>query len=281
MNDVDIFYNSLINPNNDYYSESSFSKVRLYHGSDTKYKVLKPIGLDLGNTFNKPGWSIFAFKTYDEALNWALYAALQTTIHALRDNDKTFRRETANFPNRVAEFNIINGSAVVDQILIPPLFKALKGRCFKAIVYTIDVDRKYVSIGNDSSLNEYTIRTTVVPTKTDEYYIDETNFAEFYRVTSSYGISHVLNNNKSGYGNRGFLSIFMNRDFVYHGYQEMNPTATKLYNAIENKKLKPGDDVLEFCERNNININKISLIDRLMMQHLVKSKLDVWGADTY
>lgn len=279
MNDVDAFYNSLIKPDIDYFSESSFGKIRLYHGADSKYKILKPLGLDLGNTFTKPGWSVFAFKTYDEALNWAVYCSLGTTVNALREVDKTFKRETDNLPSHIAEFDARSGIAVVDQAIIPPLFKALKGRYFKSFVYTLDVDRKYVSIGNDSSINEYTIRSSVVPTKVDEYDIDETNFAEFYQVVSSYTMDKVLTNNKNAYGNRGFLSIFMNRDFVYHAYQSSNPTASKLYEAIRTKKLKPGDDILEFCEKYGINLAKVSFIDRLMMSHLIKSKLDVWGAD--
>ena len=59
-------------------------KIRLYHGSASKFKIIKPTAIDLGNTFSEPGWSIFTFKDYDKAYNWAVYMALEYFISKMK-----------------------------------------------------------------------------------------------------------------------------------------------------------------------------------------------------
>ncbi len=36
-----------------------------YHGSDKKIEIFNPYAFDLGNTFQKFGWSTFCFKNYN------------------------------------------------------------------------------------------------------------------------------------------------------------------------------------------------------------------------
>ena len=253
-------------------------KIRLYHGSPAKYKILKPTAIDLGNTFSEPGWSLFAFKDYDKAYNWAAFMALKYFIFDMEKKDIKFSKESKKIPeSHLINYDITEYKAVINQTIVPALFKLLENHVIYFYVYTMDVDRKYVSIGNDSSLDEYSVRTDVVPSSIDRIKITKENFADIFTVVSEDKICKIFTDAKNGYGKRGFLSLFMNRDFVYHSYQSSSGSMEKLYNAIDQKKLKPGDNIMEFCEKNGISINKISLMDRLMMQHLVNSKLDVWG----
>ena len=255
-------------------------KIRLYHGSSLKYKILKPTAIDLGNTFSEPGWSIFTFKDYDKAYNWAASGALQSFIHIMKKKDKEFSKATSKlYWNHLVTYDAVESRAVVNQLIIPALFKLFDKYLLHFYVYTIDVDRKYVSIGNDSSLDEYSVRTDVIPSSIDKIDITKENFADIFTIVTDDKFSKILTDNKNAYGKRGFLSLFMNRDFVYHCYQSTNEAIGKLYTAVHQKKLKPGDNIMEFCEKNGIDIHKISLVDRLMMQHLVNSKLDVYSSD--
>ena len=255
-------------------------KIRLYHGSASKFKIIKPTAIDLGNTFSEPGWSIFTFKDYDKAYNWAASGALQSFIHIMKKKDKEFSKATSKlYWNHLVAYDAVESRAVVNQLIIPALFKLFDKYLLHFYVYTIDVDRKYVSIGNDSSLDEYSVRTDVVPSSIDKIDITKENFADIFTIVTDDKFSKILTDNKNAYGKRGFLSLFMNRDFVYHCYQSTNDAIGKLYTAVHQKKLKPGDNIMEFCEKNGIDIHKISLVDRLMMQHLVNSKLDVYSSD--
>ena len=279
MNEVDIFCNSILDPNIDYFSESlGLGKVRLYHGSDEKLKMLKPIGLDLGNTFNKPGWSIFTFKNYDYAATWAAYVSLKKGMRYLYSTDRQFKRDIDKYFDTYmpVAYDTSTNEAVLCQDIIPALFKSMNGLVKYYYVYTMDVDRKYVSIGNDSTLDEYTVRTEVIPTKIDKYAICKENISDIFKIVSYEEYNNSLSRNANSFMRRGFLSLFMNRDFEWYGYHaSSNNDIRILYQAITDKKLKPGMDIEEWCYNRGIDLPKISIIDRLSMQHLVNKKLGV------
>ena len=58
-----------------------YSKVKtgdtLYHVSNKKYRILSPIGIDLGNALDKPGWSLYTWNSLDLAKSMCLIRALK------------------------------------------------------------------------------------------------------------------------------------------------------------------------------------------------------------
>ena len=43
-----------------------------YHGSDKKIELFNPYAFDLGNSFQKFGWSTFCFKDYEYTKNYEI-----------------------------------------------------------------------------------------------------------------------------------------------------------------------------------------------------------------
>ena len=137
--------------------------------------------------------------------------ALEYFISKMKEKSKEFANEAKKiYGNHLVAYDIIESKAVVNQLIIPALLKLFDNYAIEAYVYTLDVDRKYVSIGNDSSLDEYSVRTDVVPSSIDRIKITKENFADIFTIVSDDRFSKILTNNKNGYGNRGFLSLFMN-----------------------------------------------------------------------
>ena len=63
-----------------------FPTVTLYHGSGKKYEMLQPVSLDLGNAFQKPGWSVFCWDNYKAAHSWSIMRGIGLTLATLKQN---------------------------------------------------------------------------------------------------------------------------------------------------------------------------------------------------
>ena len=58
-----------------------------YHGSDKVIKVFNPYSFDLGNSFQKFGWSTFCFKDYNYTMGFTIMRCIQRYYDGVKTNE--------------------------------------------------------------------------------------------------------------------------------------------------------------------------------------------------
>lgn len=250
-------------------NESIIKKKELFHGSNLDLPYLAASGIDFGNTFNKPGWSLFCWGVKEHAINWAGFTFFDRLT---RDSlNKEFNEYCKDENNEVGYSHIWywpDDTFLVNKGLALYLLEKCKEKDIPRYiyVYTIDGTKYDVSIGNDSEHAEYTIRSK-----------DKIKYKskEKFEITESFCSSHgwladnsVIRQHKNkmniqasrakGQFKRGFLSVFMNHDFLYQD----RALVKRLYRDIKNGELKPGDDVEKYMKENNLKFDNITLFKR-------------------
>ena len=239
------------------------TKVTLYHGSDTLYKTLEPVALDLGNTFQKPGWSLFCFKEKDIAINWAIMRALCQLLREMK-------RKNAPI-DKFDDFFIWNGSScklVINGGNMDKLSQYMTSVPTKGYVYTVNVKASSISFGNDAGHPEYTVRENhIKPTKIDKIMLTKSNITKYCDILDESQYINFKDNIKSQWNwmSRGLLSLLLTNDWSYNVmYNKEN--IKRIRSDISNGILKPGDDIEMYLHKNNLTISHISPFQRVKMQ---------------
>ena len=241
--------------------------ITLYHGSEHLFKTLEPTALDFGNAFVKPGWSLFCWKTYEEACSWAVWRAVSWYLSDLQESGKlaadikTSKYITWDQAKSRAKMTQSGFDFIKSTMIANPNSKYPYG-----YVYTFKTKRKYVSIGNDASHKEYTTREQhIKPIRIDKIKINEENIMKHILLVSDEEFNYRNSKEDWDWMNRGLTSLFLTRDYTYNSLVNKS-AANQIWEDIHNGLLKPGDDLEEYMYKKRISIAHLSPLKRLKLQ---------------
>lgn len=237
----------------------------LYHGSDEIVKEFEPRVLDLGNAFQKPGWSIFCFDNHRSALNWAIMRKVQRyrkkmgpTYEYKDDIDCYWNTSTLNPLMTQKGFDL-----VVDKLVGEYVY-----------VHIFDTSDKKVGVGHNVVHDEYTIRESIVPYKVDKVKLTRKLLSEQIQIVDSLDDMYNIMMKHESSINRGFNSLFM-----IHNFSDNKKVAKFLVTAVKNEELKPGDDIEKFLDDNHMKMVEVNILKRLKFAILgeINKKFDLYN----
>lgn len=237
--------------------------VTLYHGSEKFFKILEPTGLDFGNAFVKPGWSLFCWKTYEEAYCWAVMRALHNVLREMKRRGAPINSCT-DFCIRDPKTNkiLINGGRFDE------LTEYMKQVSSYGYVYTFKAHINHVSIGNDSSHQEYTVRENhIKPTKIEKISLSKANIDKYCDIIDESKYNDYTSNIKNNWDcmGRGLVSLLLTNDWSYNMFYN-NATIKKIRKDMRDGILNPGDDLEKYMYEKNISIAYLSPSQRVKMK---------------
>lgn len=237
--------------------------ITLYHGTAELYKTLEPISLDFGNAFVKPGWSLFCWKTYDEAYCWAMMRALHNVVREMKRRGAPISSCT-NFCIRDPKTNkiLINGGRFDE------LTEYMKQVPSYGYVYTFKAHINHVSFGNDSSHQEYTVRENhIKPTKIEKITLSKANMDKYCVILDESKYNDYTSNIKNNwdYMSRGLMSFLLTNDWSYNMFYN-SATIKKIRKDMSDGILNPGDDLEKYMYEKNISIAHLSPSQRVKMK---------------
>ena len=192
--------------------------MKLYHGSEKLFTVLKPTGVNTGNRLQKAHWAIYFWDDYEKARKWAIFQYLRRTL------------------KQRLVYNVINNGVLVTKEQYKELLSAAdNGKCY---VYEADIPRNKVGFGSSPEIDEYTVRQNVTPQKVYEHIVDEKAIYHICTIATQKEINDYIKDLESGKfsNNRGFLLYLLldpKKDQERHGYNK----------RIKEGTLKPGDEL--------------------------------------
>lgn len=206
--------------------------IKLYHGSPYKLEVLKPIGLDLGNRLQKPGWSIFMWKTREEALIWALMKKCQQLKNVFKEQGVSKFHAYWNYENdkvmmRCTDEKGFRKYCMDNQVI--------------TYIYTVRENIFNLGIGNDKTHDEYTIRgKEVKPINTEEIIINDEVIDNYITFVDDVKMARINNDVFTGKYNmhRGLLALLID-----NGVHDNRIKYKEIITKIKKKEIKPGDDL--------------------------------------
>ena len=255
-----------------------------YHGTSLVLQktindmIMTPTSIDIGNAFIKPGRSIFMWKTEEEAFKWAvgdLLIFFDEWLNSIKENGKINTETTA--------CNIfVPDNALIDteKFRIRPWWDRIKN-CwiipereeanFKRVlayfekykigtyVLKLETHTKYVSIGQTSTLHEYTTRDP--ETKIIDYthyrvrgkdiiFACEIVSDSYFEESDAIGDAALMN--------RGILSFFNTNEFDINA--RYNEELCKFRSKFN---FSPNINVEEYMRDNDIKIIKMYPIERI------------------
>ncbi len=224
-----------------------------YHGSNVKIDTFNPYSFDLGNTFQKPGWGTFCFIDYQYAKNFTIMRSIQNYYDKVKNDDnKDYLHK-----NRCT-WDFINKRPITTKEGLEYITKNFANSTI--YIHYIDAKKlKIKGIGNDITHNEFTFRDSgVIPIKIEEIVLTKEEIEKSLMIVND--VNEYRNElvKISKYYNRGLLSLFIKYDYTLNRNE-----IEKIIVAVNEKKLKTGDNLMEFIVRNNIDIKRIPLIPRI------------------
>lgn len=238
--------------------KDNITKITLFHGSNKLFDTLEPIGLDFGNKFVEPGWSVFLFKKKEYATNWAICQVLKNNIYRQYiQDDNDDRLFTPGFDAK--KYKCLLEEYTLDRCLnvLNKLGKPIYG-----YVYEVDVDRKDVHIGNSSFLDEYTVRKSLKPKNITKIEITKDVILKSCMVLPADEVKQIkIDSMKSRNQmfNRGLIKSLLNTtEYSANGW-----LAKLLYQDIKNGDLVPGDDISEYIESKGYKLGHMSGLSRI------------------
>ena len=236
--------------------ESIRLPITLYHGSIELYSELKSTGIDLGNAFQDPGWSLFCWTKYDSAIGWAIFCLLRKLSEKYDLIIKgCINSQTANIT--ISSYNKLKN-----------ILHNINNNEKTYYIYTIKPDKKYeYGLGHSSNTpNCITIRNcSIKPYKIDERILTIDDINNYCNIISD---DYIPDSKNIGVDAR-MLSFLMTND-----YMRNMKVKKQLSNDIANGKLVVGDDILLYMKNNNININKVSIFDRIKHEYALENNND-------
>ena len=215
---------------------------KLYHGSTCKFDELRPTGIDFGNTFQEPGWSLFTWTKIDSAIGWAIFCVIKKLdiSHYGCMNSQTTILPESSYDKLNENINKLSTS---DKTFY---------------VYTIKPESDFeFGLGHSSNTpNCITIRRDhIKPIDTTKYILTMELVDKYCKVVPD---DYKPTLKEQGI-NKRLLSVFMKYDFMYQ------PKLKKqLSKDVKSGKLSVGDDLREYLINNNFDLKEVSIIDRLL-----------------
>lgn len=191
---------------------------KLYHGTEQKVDTLKPMGINMGNRFEKPHWATYFWGSFEKAKKWAIY--------------QYFRR----VHKQSLIYHIDSGGFIVTKQQYDQL-KKLVGSGY-TYVYEAILDKKDIGFGSSSEIEEYTVKREVTPYVRQDIRVDLGALDYAAVVASQSQIdSYVKDLQKGKYKlERGlvmYLLLDSDKDVERHKYMK----------RIKDGTLKPGDSL--------------------------------------
>lgn len=190
--------------------------MKLYHGSDLKVSVLKPLGVNMGLRFQTPQWATYFWNDYTLALKWAVFQHIR-------------RRKLCK-----VLYEVPTGNFIVKQEDVSSLKRAIG-----QLVYVYETEQSFGKYGYGSSpdIEEYTVAGDVVPDKTHSVKVTKELLGTCMTVMDTGQIQTYVQRLRQGeFKPRNvFLSMLMDRekDIQRHKYHQL----------ITAGVLQPGDDL--------------------------------------
>lgn len=205
----------------------------IYHGSKYKFDVFHPMSIDFGNAQQEPGWSTFAFAEPVLALRFGLMRTIQGVLSG-NDDER-------------CQWNFKLNKPYIPRYMYKDIRNKVLG--LKFFVYHIRTEGLAIGVGNDVRFPEYTFREdNVRPYMVQSYTIDDVILRDHLEpmdlITMRYYEDEELP--KFNYYKERHHAAFINHDY------ENDPKIQKLLQAVEEKRLQPGDDVKQFMIDNDL-----------------------------
>lgn len=251
---------------------------------ELKTGILKPHSLDLGNAFNKPGLSIYMWKTYNEAVTWSVYDMLCQFQYWLSELREMNSLTTGNIYDEIFEKDQMLKD--YDNFTFEIWWDRNKRKCIipardsdelnnamkyfdkheiSHIMLMLQTRSKYVSIGQTAALKEYTTRDPetkildVVKIRIDKKLIKEScEVVPDAYFDDQYAICDA------SLMNRGLASFFNVNEFEFNR-RFNNDNIYKLKQAALRGEVQTEKDVAEYMKKNNIKILKLNPIERVRL----------------
>ncbi len=224
-----------------------------YHGSDKKIDRFNPYAFDLGNTFQKFGWGTFCFKDYEYTKKFTMMRCIQHYY----DSIKTQENKDFLHTNRCT-WDFVNERPITTKVGLDFIIDNMIGT--NIYIHYIDVSTlKIKGIGNDVTHDEFTFRDSdVTPIKIETITFTKELLEEYLMIVNDVNAYRNKLVEISHNYNRGFLSLFITYDYTIN-----RPEIEKIIVAIDEGKLKVGNDIEKYIKENNINIYKIPVLTRI------------------
>lgn len=224
-----------------------------YHGSDKKIDVFNPYAFDLGNTFQKFGWSTFCFKDYEYTRNFAIMRCIQHYY----ENIKTIDNKEFLHNNRCT-WDFVNERPITTKMGLDFIINNMLGT--EVFIHYIDSSKlKIKGIGNDVTHQEFTFRdNNVIPLKVETITFTKELLEEIILIVNNVNEYRNKLVEISKEYNRGLLSLFITFDYTLN-----RDEIEKIITAVSDGKIKVGDDLNNYVIKNNIKIIKIPVLKRL------------------
>lgn len=228
----------------------------LWHGDCEKFDTLKPVSIDFGNLFVKPGWSIFFWKNKQSAENWAVYKTLSPVMSKLNDNNRTHFM-----------FSPKENITVVSEERYNKFIEIVKHIHSTAYVYKCEVPANQIYMGNDSAHKEYTVRMEISNFELNELKINANDVEKYIKIIPNSQIESEL---RHAFNLRGLIpSMLLINDFRYQLTQNINMIDTIYF---ENPP-EPGDDLEKWMKNNQFKLKKYYPHER--MKDYIKDKIEI------
>lgn len=219
---------------------------KLYHGSRYLFDELRPFGIDFGNSFQDPGWSLFTWTKHASAMGWGCWEVFR---HLSKIDDKIVLNGCLNSQTTVLWQSVYN--------YLKENIHKYSEKDLSFYVYTIPTRSEYeYGLGHSSNTpNCITIRTDHIKYSEVNKYILTIDLVDKYCKIVPDGYKPT----DKEYGlNKRLTSFFMKYDYMYQ------PEVKKsINNAIKNGEISPGDDISVFLKDNNIDLKTINFKERL------------------
>lgn len=219
---------------------------KLYHGSRYLFDELRPFGIDFGNSFQDPGWSLFTWTKHASAMGWGCWEVFR---HLSKIDDKIVLNGCLNSQTTVLWQSVYN--------YLKENIHKYSEKDLSFYVYTIPTRSEYeYGLGHSSNTpNCITIRTDHIKYSEVNKYILTIDLVDKYCKIVPDGYKPT----GKEYGlNKRLTSFFMKYDYMYQ--PEVKKSIT---NAIKNGEISPGDDINVFLKDNNIDLKTINFKERL------------------
>ena len=222
----------------------------LYHGSIDYYDELRPTGVDFGNAFQKPGWSLYCWTKYDYGIGWSIFQCIKR-IGRLTDLE-------------VEEYGCIDShipmipQSTYDTIKenINKIDRGIR----KFYIYTIKPESDFeLGLGHSSNTpNCVTVRKDhIKPTRVDEFILDMDMIDKYCKVVED---GHKKSSKEQGVNSRLF-SFLMTNDYMFN-FRERR----KINKDIEAGLITPGCDLVAYMKDVGIDLYKPTIKDRLFTE---------------
>jgi len=193
-------------------------QMELFHGSEQKLDVIRPMGVNMGSRFGKPHWASYFWRSFEEALHWAVFQYLRR-VGKLRPM-----------------YHVPTGKFIVTEDKVQQVYQALLNQT--TYVYKVVAPIVEVGVGSSPDIHEFTLEKDQVPTESTEVKMTRSVIDGSMLVYTEAQLKAYLNDLQAGKftNRRGFflgMLLDRDRDFQRHRYH-------KLMNLGQ---LKPGDDL--------------------------------------